>query len=164
MTQAAKPRRDVDLFIAVAVGGVIGALARHWVDVVFPTPADAWPLATFIINLSGAFILGLVIEAATAYAPDPGASNVARRLRPFLVTGVLGGYTTFSTYMVDAHGLAVANRGALAALYLFGSMAAGVALVIFGMILGKAMFRGTRRSAEQAEADEEEIRLTEDEA
>lgn len=164
MSQDVKPRRDVDLFVAVAIGGVIGALARHAVDLIFPTAADQWPLATFIINLTGAFILGLVIEAATTFAPDPGANNVARRLRPFLVTGVLGGYTTFSTYMVDAHGLAVANRGALAALYLFGSMAAGVVLVILGMVVGKAIFRGARASVEETEADEAEIRLTEDEA
>lgn len=164
MTRATKPRRDLDLFIAVASGGVIGALARHWVDLIFPTSSEAWPLATFIINLTGAFILGLVIEAATAFAPNPGASDVARRLRPFLVTGVLGGYTTFSTYMVDAHGLAVAGRGALAGLYIFGSMAGGVVLVILGMVIGKAIFAGARGAAGETEADEEEIRLTEDEA
>lgn len=156
--------RDIDLFIAVAIGGVIGASARHAMDLVFPTESDQWPLATFLINLTGAFILGLVIEAATAFAPDPGASKVARRLRPFLVTGVLGGYTTFSTYMVDAHGLFVANRDGLAALYIFGSLIAGVLLVLLGMSLGKAVFPGARMSESDTQAEDEQIRLTEDEA
>ena len=57
--------------------------ARYGIDVLLPTATDQWPLATFLINLTGAFILGMVIEAATAFAPDPGAERLARRLRPF---------------------------------------------------------------------------------
>ena len=124
MPDASTTRRDLDLFIAVAIGGVIGASARYGIDLLLPTATDQWPLATFLINLTGAFILGMVIEAATAFAPDPGASAFARRLRPFLVTGVLGGYTTFSSYMVETHQLMLAGRVPLAMLYLFGSLLA----------------------------------------
>lgn len=165
MPDAATPKRDVDLFVAVAIGGVIGASARWGLSEVIATPRDQWPLPTFIINLTGAFILGLVIEFATAYAPDPGASTFARRLRPFVVTGILGGYTTFSTYMVEAHGLVLEGRSAMAGLYIFGSMIAGVLCVVIGMGLGKALFRGSRvpKGRPDTPAEEAEIEVTEDE-
>lgn len=160
------PTRDLDLFVAVAIGGVIGASARYFLGEIVPTPRDQWPLATFIINLTGAFILGLVIEFATAYAPDPGVGGFARRLRPFLVTGVLGGYTTFSTYMVEAHGLVLEARPLMAGAYVFGSLLLGVLLVVLGMTVGKALFRGARIPHGRPDTAEEEaeIELTEDEA
>lgn len=155
---------DVDLFVAVAIGGVIGAFARHAVDLVFPTATDQWPTATFIINLTGAFILGMVLEAAVAFAPDPAASTFARRLRPFLVTGVLGGYTTFSTYMVEAHGLMISGRSPLALLYVFASLLAGVVLVMLGMAAGRALFGREDETTDEAAAEAEDLRLLEDEA
>ena len=162
MPDASTTRRDLDLFIAVAIGGVIGASARYGIDLLLPTATDQWPLATFLINLTGAFILGMVIEAATAFAPDHGASAFARRLRPFLVTGVLGGYTTFSSYMVETHQLMLAGRVPLAMLYLFGSLLAGLLLVVLGMALGRRLFARELPKVESA-AEESEDTLTEDE-
>ena len=104
----------------------------------------------------------MVIEAATAFAPDPGASAFARRLRPFLVTGVLGGYTTFSTYMVETHQLVLAGRTPLALLYLFGSLLAGVLLVVLGMAIGRRLFARELPKVESAAEDIEDT-LTEDE-
>lgn len=164
MSETRNSPRDIDLFVAVAIGGVIGALARHAVDLVFPTATDQWPTATFIINLTGAFILGVVLEAAIVFAPDPGASTFARRLRPFLVTGVLGGYTTFSTYMVEAHGLMLSDRAPLALLYIFGSLVAGVILVILGMSVGRAIFGRKAETVDEAAAEESDLRVLEDEA
>ncbi len=169
MSPAQRSGRDFDLYLAVAVGGVIGASARHAVDLVFPIASNTWPTATFIINLTGAFILGVVLEAALAFAPDPTVSTFARRLRPFLITGVLGGYTTFSTYMVEAHGLVIAERAPLALLYIFGSLVGGVFLVMCGMAAGRAIFAGRRGTPEGvtpkgSDADDAELRLTEDEA
>ena len=156
--------RDVDLFVAVAIGGVIGALARHGVDLLFPTETDEWPLATFIINLTGAFILGVVLEAAIAFAPDPAANPLARRMRPFLITGVLGGYTTFSTYMVEAHGLVTSDRAPLALLYVFGSLVAGVICVVLGMKVGRALFHRDDEPADLVAREDTDIRFLEDEA
>ncbi len=164
MAEVDRKPRDLDLFVAVAIGGVIGALARHGVDLVFPTETDEWPLATFIINLTGAFILGVVLEAAIAFAPDPAANSFARRLRPFLITGVLGGYTTFSTYMVEAHGLVTSDRAPLALLYVFGSLVAGVICVVLGMRLGRALFHRDDEPAELVAREDSDIRLLEDEA
>lgn len=162
MPDAIAPRRDLDLFVAVALGGALGASARHGIDLLFPTATNQWPLATFLINLTGAFILGIVIEGATAIAPDPGASIFARRLRPFLVTGVLGGYTTFSTYMVETHGLVISGRIPMALLYMFGSLLAGILLVVLGMALGRRIFTRELLPVESV-AEESEDTLTEDE-
>jgi CrcB protein len=162
MRDVSHHRRDLDLFVAVAIGGVIGASARYGIGLLLPSATDQWPVATFLINLTGAFILGVVIEAASALAPDPGASNFARRLRPFFVTGVLGGYTTFSTYMVETHGLVLAGRIPMALLYMFGSLVAGVLLVVLGMALGRRLFARELPAVESASEDDEDT-LTEDE-
>lgn len=164
MTDQIAKRRDFDLYFAVAVGGAIGALARYSVDLLLPTATDEWPLATFIINLTGAFVLGCILEAATNYASDPTASEFSRRFRPFLITGVLGGYTTFSTFMVDAHGLVLSGRAPLALLYVFGSLVAGVILVMCGMATGRWMFHRDDAVTDGGHAQEEQIRLLEDEA
>lgn len=157
-------RRDADLFVAVAIGGAIGACARHAMDLLIPGPDDAFPTATFIVNLTGAFILGVVLELALRFAPDPTVNNTARRLRPFLITGMLGGYTTFSTYMVEAHGLVLANQPVLAGVYVFGSVLAGVLCVLLGMTFGHRVFGQPALTAQQRVAEEAVERESEDEA
>ena len=164
MAEVDRKPRDLDLFVAAAIGGVIGALARHGVDLVFPPETEERPLATSVIHLTGAASLGIVLEAAITFAPDPAANSFARRLRPFLITGVLGGYTTFSTYMVEAHGLVTSDRAPLALLYVFGSLVAGVICVVLGMRLGRALFHRDDEPAELVAREDSDIRLLEDEA
>ena len=80
---------------AVAAGGVIGALARHGAGVALPTAAGAFPLTTFAVNVVGCALMGALVAAL---ARTPGAHPL---LRPFLGTGVLGGFTTFSAFAVE---------------------------------------------------------------
>ena len=78
----------------VSIGGVLGALTRYGLQSAFPSPSDGFGWATFAINVSGCLLIGMVIVFATE------SSWAHPLLRPFLATGVLGGYTTFSTYVV----------------------------------------------------------------
>lgn len=82
------------VIVAVAAGGVLGALARYGLTAAFPTRPGGFDWAVFGINVSGCFAIGVV---TSLLGGSPRANPL---LRPFLVTGVLGGFTTFSTYAV----------------------------------------------------------------
>lgn len=133
-----------DVLLVIAAGGALGSLARWGVGEVLPWSGDGFPWATFVENLSGGFLLGvLMIFVLDVWAPR-------RYLRPFLGVGLLGGYTTFSTYMLEAHDLIAAGRPAVALVYLFATLLAGLLAVWLG--IGSARFavrlarrRGRRR-------------------
>ncbi len=119
---------------AVAIGGALGALARYGLDRLIERRSVAvFPWSTFAINVSGCFAIGIVV-AALVDRHDPPAW-----IRAGLVIGVLGGYTTFSTFaqetldLVDAHdvGVALAYAGA--------SVLVGVVAVFAGTRLGHAL-------------------------
>jgi CrcB protein len=78
----------------VSAGGVIGALARFGLQSAFPSSAGGFDWVTFGINVSGCLLIGIVVVFATE------SRRAHRLLRPFLATGVLGGFTTFSSYVV----------------------------------------------------------------
>lgn len=136
--------RVYDLYLVVAIGGVVGALARNAVEIAIPTGTGQWPMATFLVNLTGAFVLGLVLALADVRYPDPKLNAFARRFRPFIITGVLGGYTTFSTFMVETHGLLTADRLGMAVMYVVGSTLLGIACCLLGLLLGSATMRALR--------------------
>ncbi|WP_369140128.1 fluoride efflux transporter CrcB [Modestobacter versicolor] len=123
----------VSPYVAAAVGGGLGALARWAVGVALPHPAGAWPWATVLVNLTGCLVLGVLLAAVFARHPD------RPLLRPFLGTGVLGGYTTFSTFSVDAVQLADAGRGGVALGYVVVSVVGGVLAAAAGVRLGRAL-------------------------
>ncbi len=110
---------------AVALGGAIGASARYGINLLLPHQAGTFPLGTLLINVAGGLLIGVLIEL------------VAERplLRPFLVTGILGGFTTFSTYTVDAEQLLAAGRIGTAGAYLVGTLVAAVAATWAGLEL-----------------------------
>lgn len=82
----------------VAAGGTVGTAAREGITLALPRIGD-FPLATFLINITGAFLLGLLLEALARGGPDAGAR---RTLRLLLGTGALGGFTTYSTLATDS--------------------------------------------------------------
>lgn len=82
----------------VFVGGVCGTWVRAELSNRFPVAADAWPWTTFWINVSGAFVLGVLLGLLARLGDD---SGWRRRVRLGLGTGVLGGYTTYSTFAVE---------------------------------------------------------------
>jgi len=127
-----------DILAVIAIGGALGSLARWTLSRLLPHPADAFPWATFDTNVSGCLLLGVLMVFVLDVLPP------SRYLRPFLGVGVLGGFTTFSTYMLDARGLLVAGRTATAGAYLFGSLFAGLVAVWAGVTLARLAVRIAR--------------------
>src|ERR1700722_6557458 len=82
--------------LAVAAGGALGAPARYGIGLALPVHGGGFPLATFLINVSGGLILGALVTLVVERWPP------TRYVRPFFGTGFLGAYTTWSTFMVDA--------------------------------------------------------------
>lgn len=108
---------------AIAVGGSLGAVCRYGLAEAIPHAAGTFPWATFATNVLGCLLMGIVL----AWLGGP------RRplLTAFAGTGVLGGFTTFSTYAVETRGL-LADHPVTAFVYLFGTLAAALIAVYLG--------------------------------
>jgi fluoride exporter len=104
----------------ISAGGVLGALARYGVATAWPHPASGFPWPTFVVNVTGCLLIGVLMVLVTEVLPH------RRLLRPFLGVGVLGGYTTFSTYIVDIHQAASAGAPGVALAYLAATLIAAV--------------------------------------
>jgi CrcB protein len=114
---------------AVAVGGALGALGRHGLGLALPHPTGSFPWATFAVNVTGCLLIGVLVVLVTEWRE---AHPLAR---PLLGTGVLGGYTTFSTYAVDAHQMLGAGRLVAAGAYVVGTLVAALAATWLGLRL-----------------------------
>ncbi|MFT4218400.1 MAG: CrcB family protein [Micropruina sp.] len=116
----------------VLVGGAIGTAIRAALEFAFPAQPGGWPWATFLINVSGSFLLGLLLETLSRRRLDVG---VRRLLRLGLGTGVMGGYTTYSSFAVETVRLLGLGGGAIAvgAGYALGSVVLGLAGAFAGM-------------------------------
>ena len=104
--------------------------------------AAAWPWATFVTNLLGCLVLGVVLDWVDNRHEGWKALHPRRSqlMRPFLASGVLGGFTTFSTFSVESYGLLDSGHVATAVAYAVGSVLLGVAMVLAGRALGAAVF------------------------
>ena len=120
------------LWLAIALGGALGSLARHGVGVAMRAIAPGWPWGTVLVNVIGSFAIGALF-ALTLTRPNPDL------LRLGLGTGLLGGFTTFSAFSLDALQLLRDQGLHSAGLYLVLSVAAGLAACALGLWLGKAM-------------------------
>jgi fluoride exporter len=107
-----EPQRPAVVLGAVAAGGVLGAEARAGLAALLPTAAEGFPWATLLVNVTGCLLIGVLLVLVTE------AGRGHPLARPFLGVGVLGGYTTFSGYAVDAQRLLAGGHAgtALAAL------------------------------------------------
>ena len=124
--------------LIVILGAGLGGGARHGVNVVVTRlmPGLTFPLATLIINLLGSFLMGVLAEAFVL------RGSGGHPLRLLLTTGVLGGFTTFSTFALDAVALYERGQLAAAALYLLLSVAGGLAGLVAGLALARAALSG----------------------
>jgi CrcB protein len=112
-------------YLLAALGGALGALARWGLAEALPSPGG-WPWATLLVNLTGCLLLGGLLALLAARSPEPSWA------RPFLGVGVLGGYTTYSTFAVEVVELVDGGSPALAAGYVLLSVVGGVAAVALG--------------------------------
>jgi CrcB protein len=115
----------------VALGGAIGSAARYLVGGWFAARfGAAFPYGTFVINVSGSFIIGFFL----AFAQD--RVSISPYWRLFFAVGFVGGYTTFSTFEYEAIRLLQDGEMLLAAVYLMGSVVTGGVAAIAGIALG----------------------------
>ena len=143
---------------AIALGGFLGGEARYLLGLAFPTAHDGFPATTFAINVSGSFVLALLLVLILDVWPP------TKYLRPLLCTGFCGAYTTFSTWMVDTDKLVSAGRYGLAAADVFGSLAAGLAAATFGLSCGRAVVAYRSRRSAGAGVTEKQAEPSESEA
>lgn len=116
--------------LQVTVGGMLGAATRDLIEQALPTPSGSFPLATFVINLGGAFLLGMLLEALVRGGDDKGWR---RSTRLTAGTGFLGAFTTYSTFAVEADLLAQRGHTGIAELYAVATVAGGLVMVTAGI-------------------------------
>jgi CrcB protein len=115
---------------AVAVGGALGSVMRYVVSNWFSHRFGAgFPWGTFTINVSGAFVIGVVLELATTRA------GFNPYVRLFMATGILGGYTTFSTFAFETYLLGADGFPLQSLAYAGGSVIVGLASTLLGVVL-----------------------------
>lgn len=120
----------------IGVGGGLGGLARYGLARLLPAPHGHFPWATFVTNVLGCLLIGVLMVLVTEVW-------AARRLvRPFLGVGVLGGFTTFSTYAVEIHALLRPGTVGVAFAYLVGTLVAALLAVLIGVRGTRAITRG----------------------
>ena len=124
------PALSLPMILSIACGGAIGAVLRylavtgvgHWFG-------SGFPLGTMVVNIVGSFILGALVEVmALVWSPSP-------ELRSLIVVGILGAFTTFSTFSLDAYSLITRGDYGLAALYVIGSVVLGLAAFVAGLLI-----------------------------
>jgi CrcB protein len=123
------------IYALAALGGALGALARWGLAAALPHSPGAWPWSTLLVNLVGCLLIGVLLAVLLArFAHSPW-------LRPFLAVGVLGGFTTYSTFAVDVVRLTGAGHDLLAVAYVLASVLGGVGAVVVGLVIGRVAVR-----------------------
>jgi len=115
------------VLIAVALGATLGAPARYGLAQAIHVSGGSFPWATFVTNVSGSFVLGMFMVSILERFPP------TRYLRPFVATGFLGAYTTYSTFAVESDLLVKQGHAAIGVAYAVASLAAGFAAVWAGI-------------------------------
>lgn len=125
--------RSRDLAL-VAGGGALGAISRYAVGTAVPHSGAGWPWATFSVNVIASLLIGVL--AGWAYW-----RHTAHWVRPLLMTGFLGGFSTWSTFAVDTVQLAEAGSGGLAAAYVVATLLACVVAAGAGTVVAQGFWR-----------------------
>jgi CrcB protein len=120
---------------AVGVGGGIGALIRYYVaSWIQPAWWPGFPFGIFIVNITGGLVMGLLTALMALKL------NASPEMRAFLTTGILGGYTTFSTFSLDSALLIERGAWGQAALYVIGSAVLSILAIFVGFWAVRAIY------------------------
>ncbi|GJD80448.1 putative fluoride ion transporter CrcB [Methylobacterium gregans] len=121
--------------LIVIFGAGLGGGVRHGINLAVArlAPALGFPLATLLINVAGSFLMGVLAAAFALRGEAP------QSLRLFLTTGILGGFTTFSTFSLDAITLWQRGETGAAAFYVAASVGLGLAGLVAGLALTRAL-------------------------
>ena len=122
----------------VLCGGAVGAASREAVSQAIPAAQGAFPVATMVVNLTGAFVLGLLLEILVRSGDDMGWRHKARLLGG---TGFCGAFTTYSTLAVETVQLARHSAAPTALVYLAASVTGGLLATAAGIAVGAARYR-----------------------
>lgn len=126
-SRPATPRRtQIRILAAISAGGVCGAVTRAAISDAWPHRPSGFAWATLTINVTGCLLIGVLMVLVTQRWPD------RRLLRPFLGVGVLGGYTTFSTSILDLHQATAAGHPTTALAYLAATLTGAMIAVWAG--------------------------------
>lgn len=118
----------------VALGGAIGAVLRYVLNIGIAKVAGSdFPWHTMLINITGSFVMGVLVALMAQ------RWNVSNEVRAFLTTGILGGYTTFSSFSLDFAVLFERKAYAMAGAYALGSVVISLIAVFLGMALARAL-------------------------
>jgi CrcB protein len=121
----------MDAVVAIAIGGALGAPARYGVAQLIHVAPGTFPWATFWTNMSGAFALGVVLTLIA------GRPRLTRRVGPFLATGFLGAYTTFSTFAVETDVLIKDGHAGIATAYVVATISLGLLAAAVGVVAAR---------------------------
>ena len=119
--------------MAVALGGALGTVARYELELAWPAAPGTFPPMTLAINLAGSLLLGVLLTVVASQSVQD------HRVRAFAAVGLCGGFTTFSTWMMESILLARDGDSALGLLYTAVSLVAGFAAVALGVVLARAV-------------------------
>ena len=123
------------MLLAVALGGAFGATGRYlFAAQALRIMGPGFPWGTLGVNVVGSFVMGMLVEGLAL------RFQVSPEVRVFLVTGVLGGFTTFSAFSLDVSLMIEKKELALAALYAFGSLGGAVLALFLGLWIARAVF------------------------
>ncbi|HMS03348.1 MAG TPA: fluoride efflux transporter CrcB [Gemmatimonadaceae bacterium] len=126
-------------WLAVALGGGIGAVLRYGAGLALVRVSTGFPWGTLLVNVLGSLLLGVFARWLSAPSFDP-------TWRIALTVGVCGGFTTFSTFSAEVIALLQEGRVARAALYVAASLLLGLAAMLLGLALGDRLLTGALRS------------------
>lgn len=127
-----------DILAVIAAGAIPGAIARYELGLAVTSRDGAFPVATFVINVSGSFVIGILLTLILErWRPN-------EYVRPFAATGFLGAYTTWSSFMVDTEKLLKTGHVGVAAAYVAASLAGGLFAVYAGSVLARKWPSGIR--------------------
>ena len=116
--------------LGIAVGGALGALARYWLDEAVGRRTGEFPWGIFVVNISGAFLIGVAVEVLEPRFEEGW-------VRPAVITGFLGAYTTFSTLMLESWRLVESGEVVAGTVNVVGSAALGILAVLTGLTIGR---------------------------
>ena len=121
------------IILAVAIGGAVGSLLRYFVASAIQQPTMNFPWGIFVVNITGGFIMGVIVELSALKL------QISPEVRAFLTIGILGGYTTFSTFSLDSALLIQRGAYVAAAGYIVGSTVLSIAALFAGLALVRAL-------------------------
>lgn len=119
---------------AVGVGGGLGALARYYIAGWVQPAGAAFNWGIFVVNITGGLLMGMIVEASALKL------NLSPELRSFLTVGILGGYTTFSTFSLDSVLLLQRGEYAQAAFYVIGSVVLSILALFAGLWIVRSLY------------------------